>query len=227
VQWHSKLIARRRANAAAWAQFARRIVAEEPQSTPVWLSPQAISEVLQPFLSLPNIAFWSSPGFRNLVDVRIAREPQCLEFRSTVEAPCILRPRRLILQFIDHTPSESFLVLELNELQPSGVYERDDGSDHIYEEIRELPSGRYVERNFDDGLEADEDYEERQLPRGSRVVTRWFRGQILIVSPSSLLAAVGCDAHWGTADEIRSLVEQVLSCLQSGKGRMRGAERLQ
>jgi hypothetical protein len=149
----------------------------------VWKRPVPIMNALLPFLSQPNIAFWSPDGYRNLTSVRLGSEAGCLELRSSVEAPSIVRPHGLTLRRITEGLAESFLVLELAKLYPWGGYARSPGDRRLvysYEEICELPDGSYADRD----LYGDVDDDRRA---NARVVTRWFGGQIVIVSPSSLL----------------------------------------
>ncbi len=86
---------------------------------------------------------------------------------------------------LPHRTYQPFLLLELADLQPSGVY----GEHHRpSEELVELTPGQYVERGvWDDGYYGHDDRgREIPLPDESRLIVRWLNGKILFVAKGSL-----------------------------------------
>lgn len=197
-------------NAEVWAQLVDSVIGYGSLSSVVWERPIPIMNGLSPFLGHPNIAFWSPDGYRNLTSVRLAAEAGCLELRSSVEVPSIVRPHRLTLQRVG---DESFLLLELAELKPLGVCDKSSYDRRLvynYEEVCELFSGNYADRDvYDEVSDAVDD-----LRANARVVTRWFGGQILVVSPGSVLNLnrQNDDGRLSskTVAEIRAIIESAL-----------------
>lgn len=83
-----------------------------------------IIDAIAPFLGEGrNHGFFPTGGGNDFTAVRPSTERGCIEL-MVGDLAYIVRPRRLRLErFVDDLP-ESFLFLELDELEPSGVYER-------------------------------------------------------------------------------------------------------
>jgi hypothetical protein len=129
-------------------------------------------------------------GGMDFQEIRPATEPRCLEFQVERGAVYLARPARLVIQRLPLRPAESFALLELADLAPSGVYPpRDDDSPHgRREEVVDLGGGDYRDRAaWDDGfLDYDAQGREIPLPDAARLVVRWFNGKMLFVTKGSL-----------------------------------------
>lgn len=201
----------KRLQATAWARLASHLACDGSVQSVVFELPTEIVEALTPWLGLRNIAFWPPDGFRCLTSVALSSERGCIELRPSVESISIVRPRRLTFQFNNSAPLQSFLLLELASLDPVGNYDAGYASRWQYEELMEI-AGRYQRPSSWGGMfGADED----AVRTAVRRVTRWFGGQILIVSPASVLNAgrQGADGRYSTmtVDEISSLIEDLLN----------------
>lgn len=163
-----------------------------------WEGAHNIAAALRPFMGLDNNhTHFPSGGGHDFLSVRASVERGCLEFAVSSRIAYIMKPRSLTLERIDSSPAESFLMLELDELQPSGVYERDEDEDgdredpsdamrrvRMSEELVDLGGGDYVERGvWDRGFV---DHEDDPLPDEARLVRRFFRGRVMFVSKGSI-----------------------------------------
>jgi hypothetical protein len=158
-------------------------------------------------VSQPNVAFWPPVGSHKLTDVRPAQEHGCLElYESLLDAPRIVRPRQLTVERIEHDLAQSFLWLELDSLEPL----RDPPNlVENHERIWEVSPGRYLlENEFDPSEDENSDIPELH----PRLITRWYGGHIVIVSPYSVLncerAEDGIYMHLSAA-EIRMIIEPI------------------
>ena len=191
------LAAFRERSRAAWTNALNTIDPEESHAR-TWTSRSAIIAVLEPFVGQNNNhALLPTGGGQDFTSVTRANDAGCIELRVGRSTGYVVKPKRLTMERIESDPGESFLLLELDELPPSGVYARDEDEDKEpdvpqgdrgKEELLELSPGEYVDRSiWDRGfLSYDDDGRERPLPRTARIVVRWFRGQILLVAKGSL-----------------------------------------
>lgn len=163
-----------------------------------WTGRESIAGALKGFVGrAANHAHLPSGGGLDYESVAFSHEPECLEFAVGHSAVHIVRPARLTLERIDGSPDQSFLLLELAELAPSGVY------DHDFDEDDMDGRARVLRRDHEELLEADGEYFDRSvwdqghlgygeyghqipLPENRRIVSRWLRGKILFVAKGSL-----------------------------------------
>jgi len=216
---------RRRAR-AAWT-VAVDAVNPERRNSCTWEGMSSIRRVLQAFMGEnANHAHLPSGGGRDFLSADLSAESDCIDFAVGEQSSYIAKPRRLVLERIAEAPAESFLLLELAPLKPSGVYPPRDDSDsddtvarrlRHFEEVLELSAGDYVERGvWDDGhLGHDENGYEIPLPDTARLVVRWMSGKVLFVCKGSLWN--GTPATYDgrhnrmTVQEIRELIERSLA----------------
>jgi len=213
---------------ADWDRAIASITSPGDPPTMVWRGLADIIAALDPFMGENrNHAHLPTGGGQDFAEVRRAAEPGCLEFRVGRRTGYIVKPRSLTLERID-APGNSFLLLELDELAPSGVYHVAPDEDEAHEEINrrrlergseellELAPGEYEDRGlWDRGfLDYDEDGREIPMPEEARIVVRFFRGSILFVAKGSLWN--GSSRTYGgehsrlTPDLIRAAIENAL-----------------
>ena len=113
-----------------------------------------------------------------------ATEAGCLELKTAPNTIYLVKPRLLELEYINQSPHDSFLLLTLDALKPTGLYEEVGGQ----EEVVEIEPGEYCERGiWDQGyLYHDENGYEVPLPESSRLVVRWMGGKLLFVAKGTL-----------------------------------------
>jgi hypothetical protein len=186
-----------------------------PQSA-TWRGVDDIREIYVPFMARDrNHAHLPTGGGLDLRRVADSCEDGCIEFSVGDRAALVLKPRALTFEYIPESPIDSFLLLDLAELQPV-VAERSDDR-YPLEEVAELTPCNYVERGvLDQGfLGYDENGREIPIPEGRRVVMRWLNGKILLVAKRSLWNGTK-ETYDGrhnkmSAEQIRKLIENGLS----------------
>ena len=205
----------RRKNRERWIEA----LAALPEPTPIsmtWEGKNAILSALRPFAeSGCNHFLLPRMGGLDVASVQSSREPGCIEIVIRDRLVWVVRPYRITLEHFPETPLESFLLLELGELKPSGIYEELAGPK---EELVEV-DGEYVERShWDEGtIGEDEDGDPLPLPDDARLVTRFLSGKILVVSTGSIWNSVPAtyDGRHSRmeASEIRRQISDVLARL--------------
>jgi len=196
-----------------------------------WTGASEIISVLSHFMGEnKNHVLLPSGGGLDFESAEPSYEPRCIDFGVGDQVAEIARPKRLTFERIAEEEAESFFLLELDELRPSGAYEppEDDGPIDAdtaryrqREEVVELSPGDYVQRRvWDEGhLGYDEQGYEVPLPRSSRLVVRWMRGKMLFVCKRSLwnLASETYDGRHNrmTAQQIRHVIEISLAAQAS------------
>jgi hypothetical protein len=155
-----------------------------------WTALEQIEQVLKPFLG-ENYSHAHLPtgGGLDYRSVKKSRELGCLEFAWGSGAIAVAKPKALTIERINEDVAESTVLLELGALQTTGVYDEERSEREVefgQEEVLEIDGRYYARDGVDDGYYRDERGRERDLPERWRLVSRWLRGQILIVAKGSL-----------------------------------------
>jgi hypothetical protein len=172
---------------AKWIS-AMESVAGAPPTSGSWTGAGTIARTLSSFADAINHAHFPTGGGMDMDAVETSDEAGCIEIK-TGGATYLCRPRALHLEVIAAHPEESFLLLELDKLKPTGVYEELYTSKGFSsEEVVDLGGGDYIERShWDRGSYGyDENGDEKPLPLGARIVVRIIDGSILIVSKGTV-----------------------------------------
>ena len=145
---------------------------------------RVISAVAKPNL---NHTLFPTGGGLDLTGIRASDEPGCVELMVDKVA-YIVRPVALTFHFVRDYPAESYFRLETEGLAPSGVY---PGLTGDYEEVVRLGPNQYHDRSaWDEQNLGESDEGIIPLPKGSRLVLRYFRGAFLIVAKGSLYNSI-------------------------------------
>lgn len=169
----------------AWLAAISKAAGPSPADSMTWRGLQRIREALQPFMGENhNHAHLPTGGGFDFVRADIAAEPGCLSFAVDDGMVEIMKPRCVSLEYFPDDPGESFLLLELDELTPSGA---NDYASRDKEEVLEYPLGSYLSRElWERGyLRLDEAERKIPLPPESRLACRWFGGKVLFVGKGS------------------------------------------
>jgi serine/threonine-protein kinase len=172
-----------------------------------------------------NHAHFPTGGGLDFLSVGSSAEPGCLEFRTGRRTVQIMKPRSLTLERID-AAGNSFFLLELDDLDPSGVYETDENepdqdndaeAERRSEDLVEVAPADYVSRDvWDRGfLDHDENGHEIPIPDDARLAVRWLKGKVLLVANGSLWngdpGTYDGRHNKMTADQIRQIIERSLA----------------
>lgn len=198
-----------------WVSAVKSVVGSSPHSAS-WTGHSAIATALQPFASAVNHAHFATGGGMDMDTVSLAPEAGCIEI-GTSGAVYLFKPKALHLEVIPGAIAESFLLIELDRLKPTGVYEGVYNSAGFEsEELLDLGSANYVSRSHADRgyYGTDDDGNERPLPNTARIVIRVLNGSILIVSKGTAWNASsgtydGRHAKMNVSD-IRTTIENAL-----------------
>ena len=169
-----------------WMGAIAAITSNNPPVSATWQGIDCIHTALRPFMARNrNHAHLPTGGGFDILSVDTSAEPGCLEFGIGARRAYVVKPRSLILEYIPESPIDSFLLLELAELQSSGIDEQHGTKS---EDLVELERGRYADLTvLDRGFSGcDEEGRGIPLPPECRQVTRWLEGKFLIVSKRSL-----------------------------------------
>lgn len=183
-----------------------------------WTSPRDMISVLSRVAreAPDNHTLFPVSGGLDLSGAGPSHEPLCLELGFEGQTH-VLRPSVLQLVVPENDPLRewAYFRLEALELAPSGVYK------HLSaprEELLELRPRQYVDRSAWDvgAAEYDDAGDPLPLPGTARIVTRHFRGPLLIVAKASTYNAL--DDYDGlhtklTSDEFHELIVDVVTTL--------------
>jgi hypothetical protein len=199
-----------------WIGAIRTVVGGKCPSSVSWRLPSAVASSLTPFAGVNhNFAFLPTGGGYEVKTVSKSVESGCLELGFGDGSACVVKPALLTLEYIADDPGESFLLLEADELRPSGVYK--DIGDEKSETVVEVDPGDYLsyeiwERGY---LYHGRRGREVPIPRRARLVTRSFEGRILVVRKGSLWNRTR-ETYDGrhnsmTSGQIRGLIERTIA----------------
>jgi hypothetical protein len=169
-----------------WLSAVAAVVGGTPPATAAWRNLDDIIRILGPFMGPAiNHGLLPTGGGMDLEGVRKSRERGCLEFDVGSRTGYVMRPKQLTLEYVKEAPVESFLLLILKKLKPSGVYDDVEGNGR--EELLEVDDD-YLDRSLLDRgyLRHDESRYEVPVPRDARIVCRFLKGSVMIVAKSSI-----------------------------------------
>ncbi|MBA8907928.1 hypothetical protein [Aminobacter ciceronei] len=205
---------------AEWTSMVNHITSNG-DATLSWQRVDDIVTTLQPFMgSNKNHAHLPRSGGFDFLSVAKGREPGCIEFGIFSGTTVVVKPRRLVLERIASDPAESFLMLELDDLEPSGTTREDceRSTARRQEEVVEVGRGEYAGRSvYDDGYFLDDRGNERELPDDARPVLRLLNGQIMFVTKGSIWNG-SSSTYSGIHDsqttaQIRDAIQQIIDDL--------------
>ncbi|MGR9354503.1 hypothetical protein [Rhizobium leguminosarum] len=182
-----------------------------PPTSRTWTDPYDCAEVLRPFMD-GNYSFLPPNGHLPLDGVDVHDDGDKLLFNLSESGLLETAPRALRFEYIEKAPIESFFLLELRQMQPTGVYE---SVDEYSEQVARIDGEDYDYSLMEHGIwHHDEDGNEVPIPEYAKTVLRLLSGKLLIVSQGSMWNHT--NKNWNgrhnamTADEIRSLIERSL-----------------
>ena len=171
---------------ADWVRSISSAPGAKASSTTVWHGRSEIAAALTPIMGINrNHAHLPDGGGQDFEAVELSPERGCLDFRIGRRVVYRMKPGHVTLDFILRGPAESFFLLELDQLEPSGVYpDREPRHDRFDgEEVVELSRGEYLPRSVWISGETDDGEE---LPDDARLVVRFFAGSVMFVTKGSI-----------------------------------------
>ncbi len=195
-------------NPLEWIDVQRRLFPVIRPERAIWTDIDDIVQILSLLgerTGLNHLFFPSGGGMDLTGAIRSDVEPGCIEL-DTEGQTVVLRPARLLFESFGTDAQWDYFRLEAAPLDPSGVY--DEAGLGLDEEVTEIPDVGYVERWHWD----ENEYEEKSLPEGSRVVSRYFGGAFVIFQKTSFYNRISAtyDARHNkmSADEFREYMSK-------------------
>ena len=170
-------------NRLQWVEAQGRIFPLTVPARATWESLEdviAVLNILGETTDLNHLFFPSGGGLDLERAFQSKHEPGCIEL-VTNRIFNLVKPIRLIFESFNDDPQWNYFRLETGVLRPSGVYSNlPEGS--LDEELTEIRGKIYASRScWDDGS-----YRGKPLPKGSRLIVRWFSGAFVIFQKSSI-----------------------------------------
>ena len=172
----------REKNLLEWEEIINGIFNFSVPSYCTWESHLDIIKIFNKIGSKPNSnhTFMPSGGGLDLSGANISHEENCIELKygGLVD---IVKPKKLIFNYLGDNFEWAYFRLETEELEPSGIYE-ELPEKFISEELTEISPLHYEDRSiWEHGY-----YNGEPLPKSARAVSRFFKGTFLIVAKSSI-----------------------------------------
>ena len=176
-------------NQEQWFEVQQKLFPTSFPKRVVWENIDDIISVLNVICMYDNLnhLFFPVSGGLDLEGARRSSEKDCIELDFKLID--IVKPKRLLFESFGVEPEWNYFRLELDKLEPSGVYEAEEDDDpyeeqYDHEAVSELEPGKYGDYDL---VENRAYYEEmgRDIPEGARHVTRWFRGVFVIFNKRS------------------------------------------
>ncbi|MFB5251184.1 serine/threonine protein kinase [Bacillus mycoides] len=167
-----------------WEEMIKTLFKGDVPLNKEWHDPKAIVEVLN-FIGKNNAlnhTFLPQGGGLDLTGCKLSNEDGCIELKLE-SIGHVLKPKKLIFQWLSDADYEwAYFLLELDSLEPSGVYGE---SSYPEEELVELSPGKYISRGYWDQGE----YYGEPLPQEARLIGRYLKGSLVTFSKASLYNA--------------------------------------
>lgn len=193
-----------------WRRAIENAFGASPPQARSWTDPYDCADVLRHFMA-GNYSFLPPNGHLPLRGVGVHEDARRLLFDLSETGLLETLPRSLRFEYIEEAPIESFLLLELRDMEPTGIYE----SVSTNEQVARIDDEDYDYSIIERGVwHYDEDGCEVPVPDDAKTVLRLLSGKLLIVSKGSMWNHT--NETWDgrhnrmTSDEIRALIERSL-----------------
>lgn len=165
-----------------WSNAIQKAFGKEPPRSKSWSDPFKVANVLLHFME-GNYAYLTPDGHLPLFGVGVHDDGKRLLFDLSESGLLEMIVDRATFEYIEKAPIESFFLLELKSMRPSGLYEEL----RAHEQVVRFDGADYDYSVAEHGVfEHDEDGNEVPLPEDARTVLRLLDGKLLIVSKGSM-----------------------------------------
>ena len=204
---------------AKWLTAVEQAFGATPATSSTGRGGSAIVAALQPFTRAVNHLHFPEGGGHDIKEIKFGREHGTIEFVVNERIAYVTKPLAMTLEYVEAAPAESFIIVELDRLERSDVYEIDGDAcgERRSEELVELSPGLYVERAIWDAGYSGQDKTGRDLPLPSeaRLVHRLFDGRLMLVTKGSIWNGSpgtydGRHDRWSNG-QIRMFIERAIS----------------
>lgn len=173
-------------NLRDWKEKIESIFSDSIPSKYEWTEKKDIIKILNSVGKTGNHMLLPTGGGLDLTASDVAIENGCIKlfFGDTFD---IVKPKRLIFNSLGDDCSWDYFRLEIEPLNPSGVYDY-DVLDFGKEELAYLSDGTYLDRTYwDMGYYIDSYGNRKDFEKGDTVVSRYLKeGAFIIVAKTSV-----------------------------------------
>ena len=218
-------------NQMQWFEIQTKLFPTSIPQRVIWDDINDIVKVLKVVCSFDNLnhVFFPRSGGLDLKDARLSHEEGCIEL--DFQLIDIVKPKRLLFESFGYEHEWNYFRLETGDLEPSGVYEKEEEDKDVpsedeplsdernYEELSELSPGEYYPYHIlEDRYHYKDDY---LITDYARHVTRWFKGSFVIFCKRSTynLTSSTYDGRHNkmTTDEFREYIDKNVKYQRSKK----------
>lgn len=175
-----------------WGQAILNVNPDLSQSLE-WTSPQKIAEVINLFVGKSmDHAHFPTGGGQDIDYVELSREKGCLEFVAGGGGTrYLIKPDRLVLEFIEDAPGESFLYLKTKKIKPvqleTSYFDEASVFYKTRQEVLRVGQNHYPRTHWDEHhLGYDINGDSIEVPDYAHILVRFEMGSFMIVSKGTL-----------------------------------------
>lgn len=166
----------------SWRAAIRGTFGEQPPKSRTWADGYDVVDVLKGFMDA-NYSFLPPNGHLPLMGVRHGNVDGQLLFDLSETGECEAYPARVHFEYIENSPENSFFLIDLRTVSPTGIYESVGETEQVLR-----VEGEYENYGLlDQGIwRYDENGDEIYLPEDTKTVLRLLSGKLLIVCKAGL-----------------------------------------
>lgn len=173
-----------------WAKAVASVNSAQSDSLE-WTSTDQIADVLNYVLGATNNdTNYPTGGGMDFDSVEVSQEKDCIELVHEHGSRHLLKPRRLVLEFIKDNPGESFLYLETKTINPVSFAKIDDETESFYrssQQVVRIGNNHYPRSYWDEHVLGYEDNGDAiPLPDSAHLLRRWESGNFMFISKGSI-----------------------------------------
>jgi serine/threonine protein kinase len=204
----------KRRNPLEWRDVQLKLFPNSVPQRAIWGNEEQIIQVLNLLGSIDNLNHMFLPrgGGMDMLGARLGNEENTIELVIGERKVYLLKPRRLIFESFGFDWEWNYFRLESENLEP--LIDIDFAQRYHYEELVETEPLYYIERVYwDEG-----EYEGRELPRESRLVSRYIFGDFVIFQKTSMYNQIRA-TYMGihnkmNSEEFRNYIENKISMVR-------------
>ncbi|MEA5096225.1 MAG: protein kinase [Sedimentibacter saalensis] len=160
----------KKSNLMEWNYIQKKLFKSLAPMRTEWDSKEAIVEIMNIISNTPNLnhMFLPDGGGMDLEHaIMSSNYTNCIEL-SCGPMEYIINPKRLIYQNISNNPDWSYFRLEVNNIEPSYIFDVEYYNEHSEEEIIDLGNSNFIHPKY----WTYRHYDDKPLPKDSRLIIR-------------------------------------------------------
>lgn len=178
----------KKSNLMEWNYIQKKLFKSLAPMRTEWDSKEAIVEIMNIISNTPNLnhMFLPDGGGMDLEHaIMSSNYTNCIEL-SCGPMEYIINPRRLIYQNISNNPDWSYFRLEVNNIEPSYIFDVEYYNEHSEEEIIDLGNSNFIHPKY----WTYRHYDDKPLPKDSRLIIRVLKGSFVMFGKASMYNAI-------------------------------------